>query len=70
MIYTTCLCMAEQQIKHYLTLQEYATEQHIDWRTAKKRVADWTLLLFKFRKKKVYIEKDQLVLFLINSKNG
>lgn len=53
------------EIRHYVSLQDFAKANDMDWRTAKKKVAEWTLLLFLFREKRVYVLFDDLKNFLL-----
>jgi len=60
--------MIVSQIAHFHTIKDYAIKNSIDWRTAKKRLSDWKVVCFLFRKKKIYIEKQELIRFVLSLK--
>ena len=55
------------EIPYNTTIKWYAQEKQIDWRTAKKRLVEKKLICFSFRWKKVYIEKKDLIDFILKN---
>jgi len=55
------------EIPYSTTIKWYAQEKQIDWRTAKKRLVEKKLICLSFRWKKVYIEKKDLIDFILKN---
>ena len=50
---------------YFKSLKDYARKNDIDWRTAKVKLSSWYLVELEFKKKKVIIEMNEIIKFLL-----
>lgn len=51
---------------YFNSIRHYAKEKQVNWRTAKSRLKEWTVIEFTFKRTKVYIEKEEIVRYILS----
>lgn len=50
---------------YFKNIKDYAIKKDINWKTAKSRLREWKIVELEFKKKKVVVELNDIVKFLL-----
>lgn len=50
---------------YFKNIKDYAIKKDINWKTAKSRLREWKIVELEFKKKKVVVELNDIIKFLL-----